>query len=41
MIFIAGENTWHGFSPRPINGVRKSIIVNYVTKEWRDTYELA
>ena len=41
MIFIAGENTWHGLSPRTINGVRKSIIVNYVTKEWRDTYELA
>ncbi len=41
MIFIAGENTWHGFSPRTIDGVRKSIIVNYVTKDWKDTYELA
>jgi hypothetical protein len=41
MIFIPGKNTWHGFRKRPIRGVRKSIIVNYVSPEWRATGELA
>jgi hypothetical protein len=41
MIFIPAENTWHGYTPRTIDGVRKSIIVNYVTKDWKDTYELS
>jgi hypothetical protein len=41
MIFIPGKNTWHGFSRRPICGIRKSIIVNYVSPEWRATDELA
>jgi hypothetical protein len=41
LIFIPGADTWHGFTPRPIRGVRKSIIINYVSPAWRDTYELA
>ena len=41
LIFIPGPNTWHGFRRRPIRGVRKSIIVNYVGPEWRDSWELA
>lgn len=41
LIFIPGDNTWHGFTKRPIKGVRKSIIVNWVTPAWRDRYELA
>ena len=41
LIFIPGPNTWHGFRRRPIRGLRKSIIVNYVGPEWRDTWELA
>lgn len=41
LIFIPGTNTWHGFHKRPINGVRKSIIVNYVKDEWRSRHELA
>jgi len=41
LIFIPGKDTWHGFSPRPIKGVRKSIIINYVAPTWRDTFELA
>lgn len=41
LIFIPGHNTWHGFSKRPIRGLRKSIIINYVTPEWRDRWELA
>lgn len=41
VIFIPGENTWHGFGRHPIKGTRKSIIINYVTSEWRDQWELA
>lgn len=40
LIFIPGTDTWHGFAKRPINGVRKSIIVNYVSPEWRARQEL-
>ncbi len=41
LIFITGENTWHGFRQRPISGVRRSLIVNYVTPDWRSRHELA
>ncbi len=41
MMFVPGQNTWHGFSKRPIYGVRKSLIVNYVSPEWRNKDELA
>jgi hypothetical protein len=41
LIFIPGKDTWHGFTQRPIRGVRKSIIVNYVTDAWRAVEELA
>lgn len=40
-IFIPGSNTWHGVSKRPIRGVRKSLIINWVSPEWRDRWELA
>ena len=41
LIFIPGPTTWHGFSPRPIAGIRRSLIVNYVTPDWRSRHELA
>lgn len=41
MAFVPGANTYHGFEERPINGVRKSLILNYVTKDWRDREQLA
>lgn len=41
LIFVPGTDTWHGFRPRRIDGVRKSIIVNYVKDEWRARGELA
>ena len=41
LIFIPGTDTWHGFTKRPIHGVRKSIIINYVSPEWRAVEELA
>ena len=41
LIFIPGDNTWHGFSPRPIRALRKSIIINYVAPGWQSREELA
>ncbi len=41
LIFIPGTNSWHGFSKRPIRGLRKSIIINYVAPAWQSRYELA
>jgi hypothetical protein len=41
MIFVPAANTWHGFERRPIAGVRRSLIVNYVTDEWRAREQLA
>lgn len=41
LIFIPGDNTWHGFTQRPIRAVRRSLIINYVSPEWRSTRELA
>jgi hypothetical protein len=40
MMFIPGPNTWHAFAKRPIQGVRKSILINYVGPEWRARHEL-
>ncbi|MCW6511145.1 2OG-Fe(II) oxygenase [Lichenifustis flavocetrariae] len=41
MIFVPGANTWHGFEKRPITGVRKSVILNYVTPDWRAREQLS
>ena len=41
MIFIPAHDTWHGFEPRPMNGIRRALIVNYVTNEWRNRHALA
>lgn len=41
LVFVPSNNTWHGFEPRPIEGVRKSVILNYVTDEWRAREQLA
>jgi hypothetical protein len=40
LAFVPGENTWHGFAPRPIAGVRRSLIINYVDTEWRAREQL-
>lgn len=40
VVFIPGENTWHGFEKRPIPDIRRSLIVNYVKPEWRARHEL-
>jgi len=41
VIFIPGKNTWHGVGHHPLKGLRRSIIINYVSPDWRDTFELA
>ena len=41
LIFVPGSDTWHGVEKRSFEGVRKSIIVNYVKPEWRSRHELA
>ena len=40
VIFKAGPNTWHGFEPRPIIGVRRLMEINYV-RNWRARDQLA
>ena len=41
LIFVPGKDTWHGVEKRPIRGVRKSIIVNFVAQDWRERWELS
>ena len=41
MVFVPSNITFHGFEKRPIQGVRKSVIINYVTNEWRAREQLA
>ncbi len=41
MVFVPSNITFHGFEPRKIEGVRKSVIINYVTNEWRAREQLA
>jgi len=41
MVFVPSNITFHGFEPRTIEGVRKSVIINYVTSEWRAREQLA
>ena len=41
MVFIPSNITFHGFEARPIEGIRKSIIINYVSDEWRAREQLA
>ena len=41
LAFVPSNDTWHGFEPRTIPVVRKSLIINYVTAEWRAREQLA
>ena len=41
LVFVPSDCSWHGFDPRPIVGARRSIIVNYVTQDWRERGQLA
>jgi hypothetical protein len=41
LVFVPGSDTWHGWEKRPIEGVRRSLIVNYVSPDWRTRHELS
>ncbi len=41
MVFVPSDITYHGFEGREIKGVRKSVIINYVTNDWRAREQLA
>jgi hypothetical protein len=41
LAFVPASDTWHGFQKRPIAGIRKSLIVNYVDPAWRSRHELS
>ncbi|MGI9524422.1 MAG: 2OG-Fe(II) oxygenase [Hyphomicrobiaceae bacterium] len=41
MVFVPSDSTYHGFEARKISGIRKSLIINYVTDEWRAREQLA
>jgi hypothetical protein len=41
LVFVPGANTWHGLERRPIVGLRRSVIMNYVTDAWRERGQLA
>jgi hypothetical protein len=41
LVFVPSDITFHGFERRRIEGVRKSVIINYVTNEWRAREQLA
>ena len=40
-MFMSGKDTWHGVPKQNIQGIRKNLIINFVTKECRATHELA
>ena len=41
VVFVPAGDTWHGMERRAIAGVRKSVIMNYVTDDWRAREQLA
>jgi hypothetical protein len=41
LAFVPSDRTWHGFEPRPLPVVRKSVILNYVTDAWIAREQLA
>jgi hypothetical protein len=40
-VFVPSDRTWHGFETRKIKTPRRSVIINYVTDEWRAREQLA
>jgi len=41
LVFVPSDNTYHGFEKRQIPRVRRTVIVNYVTQDWRAREQLA
>lgn len=40
-LFIPSNDTWHGYQRRPMKGIRRTLILNYVDDTWRAKQELA
>lgn len=40
LVFTPSADSWHGFEKRPIKGVRRTLMLNYVGVEWRARHEL-
>lgn len=41
LMFVPSDNTYHGFERREIPRIRRSVIINYVTQDWRAREQLA
>lgn len=41
LIFVPTDITYHGFEARRIEGIRTSLIINYVAEAWRAREQLA
>jgi hypothetical protein len=41
LVFVPSDKTWHGVEKREMTGARKSVIVNYVSGEWRSKEQLS
>jgi len=41
LVFVPSDNTFHGFERRDIPGIRRSVIINYVTQDWIARDQLA
>ena len=41
LVFVPSTNTFHGFERRDIVSIRKSVIINFVTNDWRAREQLA
>ena len=39
-MFVPGEDTWHGVPKQYIFGVRRNLIINYVSSDWKSASEL-
>ena len=41
LALVPSDITYHGFERRHIEGIRTSVIIKYVTSEWRGREQLA
>jgi hypothetical protein len=41
VVFVPSDNTFHGFEKRDIPRWRRSVIINYVTQDWKAREQLA
>ncbi len=41
LVFVPSDNTFHGFERRDIPRLRRSVIINYVTQDWKAREQLA